>query len=114
MPRRKANPLVNLAKVMAQEIDDFVSVYDKAGDKEKVIEDLGDLTRLRKQNIDLYTRLTLALGLHQKVEEETDQHLILYHSNQNGKDESTNYERIHAMLMFLIQTYVDVSYHDTM
>ena len=109
MPRRKANPLVNLAKVLGQEIDNFAADYDRALDKEKIIADLGDLMKLRKQNIDLYDRLTLALGINQKVEEEAEQFLILYHSNQDGTDHSTNYDRIHAMLMMLIQTYVDVS-----
>ena len=55
-----------------------------------MIDDLGDLMKLRKQNIDLYAPLTLALGINQKVEEEAEQYIILYHSNQNAADHSTN------------------------
>ena len=110
MPRRKPNPLVTLAKAVPTDVDKIALEYDSATDKEQFIDDLGDLMKLRRDNISLYARLTLALGIHQKVEEETEQYLILYHSNQGGVDRSTDNNRVYAMMMYLVQTYVDVSF----
>ena len=109
MPRRKTNPLVKLARIIPKEIDAFAERYDRAVDKEKLLADLGDLLKLRKTNLALYANITNTLGLDQQVEEETEMHIRLHHANQLGADHTTNDDRTHALVLFLIQTYVDVS-----
>ena len=109
MGRKKLNPLVKLAKINPQEVDKFAEKYDQNADKEHTIQQLGDLMKLRKTNLALYANITNALGINQQVEEDAELHITLHHSNQNGKDHSTDHDRTHALVLFLIQTYVDVS-----
>ena len=59
--------------------------------------------------MDLFCRLTYAMGINQGTEEEAEVHLRLYHSTQNGQDQSSNVQRINAMIMFLTAKYIDVS-----
>ena len=94
---------------MPKAIDDFADKYDKAVDKEKLLCDLGDPMKLQKTNLSLYVSITNTLGLTQIVEDETEVHITLHHVNQNGIDRSTDHDRTHALVLFLIQTYVDVS-----
>ena len=109
MPRRKQNPLIKLAKIIPKELDKFAEQYDRTTDKEKLIGDLGDLMKLRRTNLGLYANITNTLGLNQQCEDETEVHIRLHHSNQQGVDQSTDDQRIHALVLFLIQYYVDVS-----
>ena len=74
-----------------------------------MLADLGDLMKLRKSNLGLYANITNALSLNQQVEEDTEVHIRLHHANQGGVDRSTDDNRTHALVLFLIQTYVDVS-----
>ena len=109
MPHRKINPLIKLARIMPKDIDAFAKKYDRAVDKEKILGDLGDLMKLRTTNLALYANITLALGLNEQVEEETELHIRLHHANQGGADHTTDDNRTHALVLLLIQTYVDVS-----
>ena len=109
MPRRKANPLLKLAHIIPKDIDAFAETYDRAVDKGKLLADLGDLMKLRRTNLALYVNITNTLGLDQQVEEETEVHIRLHHANQGGANHTTNDDRTHVLVLFLIQTYVDVS-----
>ena len=109
MPRRKPNPLLKLARIIPKEIDLFAAKYDKSNDKEQVLAELGDLMKLRRTNLALYASITNALGLNQQVEEEVEVHIRLHHARQDGNDYTTDDDRTHALVLFLIQYYVDVS-----
>ena len=109
MPWRKPNPLLKLAKIIHKVIDLFAAKYDKSNDKEKVLDDLGDLMKLRRTNLALYASITNTLGLNQQVEEEVEVHIRLHHAQQDGIDHSTDDNRTHALVLFLIQYYIDVS-----
>ena len=112
MPHRKQNPLIKLAKIIPKDIDLFAEQYDKSNDKEKLLADLGDLMQLRRSNLALHANITNTLGLNQQVEEETEVCIRLHHSNQGGLDRSTDDNSTHALVLYLIQTYVDVSNYE--
>ena len=109
MPPRKKNPLIILAKKIPAAIDNFAVAYDASSDKEELFKTLGDVHALRRRNLDLFSRMTYAIGVDQRVVEETEQHIRLYHSTQNGVNKITDNPRIDALVHFLTCKYVDVS-----
>ena len=95
---------------MSSELDQFACKYDNAEDKEEFHRSIGDVVVLSRDNRDLYIKLTTALGITDGVENELDLYLIYHHSNQNGKNRMGDRDRVYAMMEYLIQTYVDVSF----
>ena len=110
MPPRKQNPLIALAKKIPQEVDAFAVAYDASANKESFLLCLGDVMQLRKDNHEMYCNMLNDLGISEKVEEEAEEHIRLYHSTQNGVNKITDIRRIHAIIKFLSCKYVDVSF----
>ena len=109
MPPRKINPLIATAKRLSADLDVFALAYDASSDKDSFMLCLGDTMELRKDNHALFCRMNYALGINQQVEEEAEEYIRLYHSNQNGIDKLRDQKRIFALINYLICKYIDVS-----
>ena len=67
MPHGKINPLVNVAKEMLGEAVKFGKRYQSAENPDAVIQSLGKLHSLCGSDADLYTPITLAIGITDEV-----------------------------------------------
>ena len=101
--------LIETAKKMPNDLDDFIVNWDKAEDKTSHMLTLGDVMSLRFEDLDYFARMTYALGINTQTEEEAEVYLRMHHSNQTGANQSSNNRRIDAMINFLTAKYVDVS-----
>ena len=67
MPRGRINPLVNVAKEMLGEAVKFGKRYQSAENPDAVIQSLGNLHSLSGSDADMYTPITLAIGVTDEV-----------------------------------------------
>ena len=81
MPCQKKNQLIELAKLIPQEIEKFGEVYKQAEDKPTCIRGIGDLIALRSENSALFTWLITALKISDDDIDNCELYMLMNHCN---------------------------------
>ena len=108
MPRRKKeNKLLQLAKLIIDEIKNFADEYDIAEDKKAFMLKLGDHHRLYHTNSSLWNEMMDAVGLNDGVLEEVEN--FIRNDVCATINEKIDHDHTNALIDFVTEEYMNVS-----
>ena len=101
--------LVDLAKGLSGQIDEFITEWDESNDKATYVSTIGRFIKIKTSKSELYQKIQNQLKIPDEAINDLTVYLIEKHSKCHGQDLSAEADRITAMVDYLIEKFFMVS-----